>query len=139
MEENNNRYEQAPPPQNGAGHLENRNIAFCIVLSLVTCGIYGLYWLYKIIEDLNAASKDPAPTSGGMAILLMLITCNIYGWFWLYRAGQQMNQAKQQRNLPPDPNASIIYLVLAIFGLNIVSYAIIQNDLNTFSVMDRSC
>ena len=147
MEENHgNNYYQAPPqpepqpqqqPQNPRGRfIENRNIALCIVLSIVTCGIYGLYWLYRIIEDLNTASNDSAPTSGGTVILLMLITCNIYGWFWLYKAGQQMNRAKQLRGLPQDPNASIIYLVLAIFGLNIVSYAIIQNDLNTFSTMN---
>lgn len=144
MDENNNYYYQAPPqpeppkpPQNPNGRfIENRNIALCIILSVITCGIYGIYWLYRIIEDLNAASNDPSPTSGGMVIVLMLVTCNIYGWFWLYKAGQQMNQAKQLRGLPPDPNASIIYLVLAIFGLNIVSYAIIQNDLNTFSAMN---
>ena len=140
MEENNNYYYQAspPPPQNETDgvRLENRNIALCIVLSIVTCGIYMWYWLYKLVNDLSAASRDSAPTSGGMVLVLTLITCNIYGWFWLYKAGQQMNAAKQQRGLPADPNAGVIYLVLAIFGLNVVSYAIIQNDLNTMAAMN---
>ena len=25
--------------------IQQRNIAVCIILSIVTCGIYGLYWL----------------------------------------------------------------------------------------------
>ena len=27
---------------------QNRSVAMCIVLSLVTCGIYALYWMYCI-------------------------------------------------------------------------------------------
>ena len=31
--------------------IPRRNIALCIVLSIVTCGIYGLYWLLCLAED----------------------------------------------------------------------------------------
>ena len=30
-----------------------RNIAVCIILSLVTCGIYNVYWQYKQMESVN--------------------------------------------------------------------------------------
>ncbi len=38
-----------------------RNIALCIIFTLITCGIYGLYWQYKMgercdrIRGMNAA------------------------------------------------------------------------------------
>ena len=30
--------------------IERRNIAVCIVLTLVTCGIYGIYWIVCPVE-----------------------------------------------------------------------------------------
>lgn len=67
-----------PPVFNGnpfpGGHIEQRNIALCIILSIITCGIYGLYWIYKLTEDVNTLKGDPNATSGGIVILLGIIT-----------------------------------------------------------------
>lgn len=124
---------QTPPPVfNGnpyGGPIEQRNIALCIILSIVTCGIYGLYWIYKLTEDVNKLTGDPNATSGGMVILLSIITCNIYMWYWLYKQGDAIDQVKASRGLPSG-NSGILYLILAIFGLGIVSYALMQNELN---------
>lgn len=109
--------------------IEKRNIALCIVLSIITCGIYGLYWLYKLTEDVNALSGDPNATSGGMVILFSIITCNIYQWFWLYKQGDRIDRVKTARGLPAS-NSAILYLILGIFGLSIVSWAIMQNEIN---------
>ena len=38
--------------------------------------------------------------------------------------------AKQKRGMAADSNLPIIYLVLALFGCAIVSYALIQSSLN---------
>lgn len=84
-----------PPVFNGnpfpGGHIEQRNIALCIILSIITCGIYGLYWIYK--------------------------------------QGDNLDQIKASRGLPAG-NSGILYLILAIVGLSIVSYALMQNELN---------
>ena len=116
------------PPQKPI-HFGQRNIAVSIILSLVTCGIYGLYWMYKIVEELNEASENNG-TSGGMVILLSIVTCGIYMFYWMYKAGGYVNTAKTRRGMPSDSNSGIIYLVLCIFGLSIVSYCLIQNELN---------
>ena len=36
--------------------IERRNIAVCIVLTLVTCGIYGIYWIVCLTNDVNTVS-----------------------------------------------------------------------------------
>ena len=107
-----------------------RNIGVCILLSLVTCGIYGIVWLVQMVDELNAAANDPNATSGITVFLLSLITCGIYQLYWFYKAGQQVNQAKTARGMAVDSNISILYLVLGIFGLSIVTYALLQNELN---------
>ncbi len=119
---------QPPIGQNPSAF--TRSIPLCIVLSIVTCGIYGLYWLYSLANDLNNASAEQNPTSGGMVVLISLVTCNFYLYYWMYKAGQQVVRAKQMRGLPADSNSSILYLILTFFGLGFISYALIQNELN---------
>ena len=36
--------------------MKNRSIPLCIILSIVTCGIYMLYWFVVLTDDLNYAS-----------------------------------------------------------------------------------
>ena len=118
---------------NGGGNAnapKNRNIGVCILLSIVTCGIYGIVWLVQMVDELNAAANEPNATSGITVFLLSLVTCGIYQLYWFYKAGQQVNQAKTARGMAVDSNVSILYLVLGIFGLSIVTYALLQNELN---------
>ena len=110
--------------------IQQRNVAVCIILSIVTCGIYGIYWFIVLTDDANAVSMSAGSnTSGGVAFLLSLITCGIYGLYWMYKQGEKIDQAKQQKNIPSS-NSGILYLILAVVGFSIISYALMQNELN---------
>ena len=110
--------------------IAERNIAICIVLSIVTCGIYGIYWTVCIVNDVNTVAETPNDTSGGMVVILGIITCDIYMLYWFYKAGEKMQAAQEKRGIAGAQNQGIVYLLLAFFGLSIVSYCLIQNDLN---------
>lgn len=112
--------------------VKERNIVVCILLSIVTCGIYGLYWLFCMADELNAVSGEEGQ-NGAMLILLSIVTCGIYMFYFLYKAGEKLNKAKTARNYPINENQSLILLLFGIFGLPIVSYALIQNSLNVFA------
>lgn len=59
--------------------VKNRNIALCIILSLVTCGIYGWYWFVCLTDDTNTISGEPG-TSGVVA----LVSYPCYMWYlWI--------------------------------------------------------
>ena len=116
--------------------IQRRNIALYIVLTLVTCGIFGLYWLVVLNNDCNNAAAISDGTSGGVVILLSIVTCGIYGLYWYYKMGQNLDIALQNRGRVPS-NKSVILLVLSIFGLGIVSSALIQDDLNKISDLDN--
>ncbi len=105
-----------------------KNIVTCIVLSIITCGIYGIFWFISLTDDVRVVSGDTR-LSGGKAFLFTIITCGIYGYYWAYIMGKAMMQAKSSNDLPAEDN-SLIYLLLQIFGLGIVNYCLIQNDLN---------
>ena len=103
-----------------------------IILSIVTCGIYGLYWFVVLSDDVKDYSNDQEMMSGGVALLLTIVTCGIFGIYWAYKLGKNMFTAQQINNLPATDN-SIVYLLLEFFGLGIVAWAIIQSDLNAIT------
>ncbi len=107
--------------------VQERNIAVSIILSIVTCGIYGMYWFVCLTNDTNTVSGE-AGTSGGLALVLTLVTCGIYGLYWAYKCGEKLDTAKQKRGIPAS-NGGVLYLILFIFG-GIIAYALIQNELN---------
>lgn len=108
--------------------IQNRNIALCIILSIVTCGIYGIYWMIKLNDEINSLT-DPQGTNGGMVVLLTLVTCGIYGFFWAYKMGEKIDIIKTN-NGGVAGNSSLMFLLLQIFGLGIINYCIMQTELN---------
>jgi hypothetical protein len=120
------------PPTPNPGRIQERNIALCIIFSIITCGIYLYYWIYCMTEDTKKVANRPDFTSGGVVILLAIVTCGFYMLYWMYKEGEMIDQAKQFRGLSSS-SSSILYLVLTIVGLGIVSYALIQNELNNLA------
>lgn len=110
--------------------VKNRNIALCIILSLVTCGIYGLYWFVCLTDDTNTISGEQG-TSGVVALVLTIITCGIYGLYWAYKCGEKIDAAHQRRG-ESSSNGGVLYLILFIFG-GIIAYALVQNEVNKFA------
>ena len=45
--------------------IKNRNIALAVIFTLLTCGIYGLYWLVKLNNDMCALTPDDSYQTGG--------------------------------------------------------------------------
>lgn len=112
--------------------VENRSIALSIILSIITCGIYGLFWYAFMTDDVNKVSGEYDSTSGGLTILYSLLTCGLYKIYWSYKVGKQLYNAGSNCGKDISDN-SILYLILSLFGLSIISDALIQNDLNSFS------
>ncbi len=112
--------------------IPKRDIAMCILLTVFTCGIYGLYWLYNIVNDLNSVMPEGEQTNGGTVILLSILTCGIYTYFWFYKAGKKLDAINRMKGLP-ESNYSLIFVIIALVQLSIVDYCLIQNELNKLS------
>jgi len=108
--------------------IQQRSIALSIILSLITCGIYGIYWFIVMTNEVGHLSGDSSFT-GGKNFLLGLVTCGIWYYIWAYQVGKQIDEAQRKRGLYPSNN-STIYLVLSLFGLNIIVYGMVQSDIN---------
>lgn len=111
--------------------VKNRSVALYIILSIVTCGIFALYWFVCLADDTNTLSGNQG-TSGGVALLLSIVTCGIYGLYWVYKLGESLDtvdaaNGKQQKN------RAIIFLVLNLLGLGIVTFALAQSSINEYA------
>lgn len=110
--------------------MSERNVAVCVILSLVTCGLYGIYWFIVMTNEVGTLSGDDSFT-GVKYFLLGIITCGIWFIVWHYQIGKKVTEAQAIRGMRESDNA-VLYVVLGLFGFSIVTYALVQSDLNQF-------
>ncbi len=108
--------------------MTQRSIATSIILSIVTCGIYAYYWMYKMTQEITEYNNENA--NPGIELVFSLVTCGIYYIYWNYKMGKRIAQAQSSSS-----DDSMLYLILSIFGLGIVSLAIMQNHMNDMATM----
>lgn len=111
--------------------IKKREIILAIIFSIISCGIYSIYWFVVMTDEANKVNHENG-TSGALAFLFTLLTCGIYGIYWYYKMGKRLYEAGQKAGKDISDN-SVIYLLLGLFGLGIVNYCLIQNDLNKFA------
>lgn len=98
-------------------------------MSIVTCGIYGIFWIISLNDDVRTLTKRSDLTSGGVVILLIILTCGLYSLYWAYQMGKAVTQYRREKNIYTD-DAAVLYLILSLFGLGIVVYALLQTNIN---------
>lgn len=110
--------------------ISKRDLVLNIILTIVTCGIWGIVWEVQIADDIKLLTGEEGLVSGIVLVLLSLVTCGIYFIFWVYNAGNKLELVKAGYGLPTE-SKGLVYVVLSIFGFSIVALALMQNDLNT--------
>ncbi len=105
--------------------LKNRNIALVIILSIITCGIYQLYWLWVTISALDREGQ-----ASNMPPVAQFILMFLYVGFILFglNADANINSIKQRRGIPATDN-KVLYIILGIF-IPIVLVCLVQNEIN---------
>ena len=105
--------------------IQKRDIAKAIIFSIITCGIYSIYWFIKITDEFNALTENQNDTNGTTAFIFSLITCGIYSYYWAYKMGEKTDRYENTNS-----SKGILYLILSILGFSIVAYALIQDTIN---------
>ena len=103
--------------------IKKRNIVTCILLSLVTCGIYGIYWVIMLARD-AVSVKDPADNAILEIVLMLFLP-----FLGIFLAEKKFSEGCAAKGIPHTDN-SILYLILGLIGLGIVGDCMLQNDLN---------
>ena len=95
--------------------VRSRNIFLIYFLSIITFGIYGLYWVVSTKKELNSLGAS-IPT----AWLLIIPIANLY---WIYKYCEGFAEyAKKDNN-------TILWFILYLL-VSIIMPAIVQSELN---------
>ena len=114
---------------------ENRDFVLYVILTIITCGIYGLVFLYSMIQDVNTVCDgDGEHTRGLMGlILLSLVTCGIYSFYWYYCLGNRLAKNAPRYGMSFQENGTTVLLWMVIgsllcgLGSWVANYIIIKN------------
>lgn len=106
-------------------NIQRRSIVSAIILSLLTCGIYSIFWYISLTNEINKASGRTNDTNGTTCFLLGLVTCGIYNIYWAYKMGEKRDAIAKDQD-----SSNMIYLILMLCGLGIIIYGLLQDTLN---------
>ena len=95
--------------------VKNRNIVMVYILSMITFGIYGIFWTVATKNEMNGLGAE-IPT----AWLIIIPIANIY---WMYKYCEGFSEKVKKDNNP------ILWFVLYIL-VGIIMPAIVQSELN---------
>ena len=98
-----------------------RNVAVAIILSIITLGIYEIYWKYLMVKNIRTLKGDFRNCTGEM---LCLVFVPFYSLYWWYNRGSYVKSDIKSNT------GGIVYLLLALFGLEIIALAVMQDEFN---------
>lgn len=115
---------------------DNRSLVMYIILSIITCGLYSYYFIYKMAHDVNIACEGDGEVTSGMVafIVLSFITCGIYSYYWCYKLGNRLcvNAARYGMTFPENGTTVLMWdlfgLLLCGIGPFIGMHILIKNS-----------
>lgn len=113
---------------------KRRGPVMVLLLSLLTCGLYYLYWVYVTSSEIQeyTGERDIPPI---VELLLTLFTGGLYLFYWDWKTAKQIARMQSRLGLNVTDN-SLLYLIFnilgagPIYGLGIVNLVIQQIHLN---------
>jgi len=106
--------------------IKKRKISVCVLLSIITFGIYGMYWMYILVKDTRSMQDKDGKCIGEFLCLLLV---PFYSLYWWYTRGDKIKKISKEQDYNAK-SSGWLHLILAFFGLDIISMAIMQNDIN---------
>ncbi len=104
-----------------------------LLLTLVTCGLFNIYWNFRQMEacnDLLGRQEFEFFTW----VLLSIVTCGIYHIFYQYKMGSAIVEIQRRQGKPVFENLPVISVVVSTFALTIIVDCIHQAEINKLVV-----
>ncbi len=104
--------------------------ATVVILTLVTCGIYGLIWLWTAMKELyEAGHKSIGNLEPTMQFILLFLYVGLP--FFAINANDNLNVVRAQKGLPEQDN-KVMYIILSLVFYPALVY-MVQDEMNKLS------
>lgn len=124
--------------------IEQRDFVKYVVLTIVTCGLYSIFFWATYIPDINRSCDGDGDHSTEYLIvfLLNIITCGIYSYVWVYQLGNRIyrNGPRYGLNFSETGTTILLFTFLGnLIGIGgfIGAYFIIKNGNYIFDQYNR--
>ncbi|MBQ9859500.1 MAG: DUF4234 domain-containing protein [Clostridia bacterium] len=104
-------------------NIKSRNIVTAVILTIVTCGIYGIYWTICLARE-AVSVKDPSDNAVLEIVLMLFLP-----FLGFFMCEKKLAEGCAEKGIAHKDN-SVLYLILGLVGLGIVNFCMMQNDLN---------
>ena len=112
----------------------DRSLVLYIILTMLTCGIYGIVFMYCMIDDINEMLRGDGKHTHNifMVMLLSLITLGIYSFIWYYDIGERLGEATRVRNIPDTVSGTsvLLWILLGSFLCGVGPYVALYQIIN---------
>ena len=108
--------------------LKNRSVVSVILLTIITCGIYGLYWAYDTLSAMEQTSGREASVSAVVVLILCIVFPSVGNLLYGMAADEQLNMIKGKIGMQQVDN-KVMYMILGFF-IPIVLIPIVQDEIN---------
>ena len=109
------------PPKTSGKDIIKKNIALSVILSVITLGVYAVFWVKSITDDIAKLEKTEINSFLETAMFFIVPFFAVY---WLYENGKKMAK------LADDADFSIVYSIQGLFMLCLFALALIQNQIH---------
>lgn len=120
--------------------MTNRGLLKYILFTVLTLGIYGYYFVYKMAQDMNTMCEDDDQKTGGLIafILLSIVTLGIYGIYWWYKIANRvyLNAPRYSIAVAEKGSSFLLWYLLGFlsFGIfSLVGYHIVIRNVNSLA------
>lgn len=118
------------------GIVQERAPLTTVLLTIVTCGIYGLYWQFKTSDELRVATGDDS-INPMLELILTLVTGGIWGVYVQYRNAQKVHRALASRDpARKDQSQTVLILAIAMYFVGVTGFIatwILQEEFNAIA------
>lgn len=105
------------------------SIPLYLILSLLTCFLFDLYWNYRQMEACNELlGRDEFHF--WQWLLLVVITFGLYHFYYQYQMGSAIVEIQDRNGLPTTDGLPILSVIATLFGFGIVADCIHQLEIN---------
>ena len=111
-----------------------RSVALAIIYTLITGGLYGIFWQFEIAKETNSLSENDKGFSPVWVVIFSILTLGIYGCYWSYQVGKK-HDAFFKYETNDESDYRVLYLVLHIVNYivpitRLISYGFMQHQMN---------
>ena len=101
--------------------MKQRGLVMMVILTIVTLGIYAIYWQCSFQGQLKEKTGDGFGAIGHL--IMSFVTFGIYSLYWQFAAGKRLAKLNASDN-------SILYLILSLVGFGWINMFLMQSQAN---------